>query len=76
MNIKTERSEIIKKVDRITDESLLHAIRNLVDFGLSYQPAKDLELEASIDRALVQLEQGKGRATKAVMASVKRKYKS
>jgi hypothetical protein len=40
------------------------------------QPMKDLELEASIDRALMQLEQGKGRSTKAVMTSVKRKYKS
>jgi hypothetical protein len=74
MDLKTEKSEIIRKVDQINDESLIYAIKNLLDFGLSYQPVDDTELEASIDRGLTQLEKGEGRAHKVVMAELKKEY--
>ena len=74
MDLKTEKSEIIRKVDQINDESLIYAIKNLLDFGLSYQPVDDAELEASIDRGLTQLEKGEGRTHEVVMAALKKEY--
>lgn len=74
MNLKTEKSEIIRKVDQINGESLIYAIKNILDFGLSYQPVDHAELEASIDRGLAQLEKGEGRAHEVVMAALKKEY--
>ncbi len=75
MDIRTEKSEIIRKVDQINDEALLCAIKNLLDFGLSYQPIEDQELESSIDLGLEQLEKGEGRPHEVVLADILQKYK-
>ena len=74
MDLKTEKLEIIKKVDQVNDESLIQAITNLLDFGLSHQPLSDAELDASINRGLQQLEKGEGRLHEIVMAGLKQKY--
>ena len=73
MDLKLEKSEIIKKVDQINDEALILVIKNLLDFGLTYQPAEDPDLEASIDRGLNQLDNGEGKSHEAVMAGLKHK---
>lgn len=62
MDLKAEKSLIIKQVDQINDEALILAIKNLLDFGLSHQSLEDKELEASINRGLSQLEMGDGRS--------------
>ena len=74
MDLKAEKSEINRKVDQVNDESLIQAINNLLDFGLSHQPLSDAQLDASIDRGLQQLEKGEGRPHEIVMAGLKQKY--
>ncbi len=76
MDLKTEKSDIIKKVDQLSDEALIHTIKNLLDFGLSYQPMKDIELEASIDRGLAQLKKGEGRTHEIAPSELNLKYKT
>lgn len=75
MDLTIEKTEIIKKVDQVNDEALLHAIKNLLDFGLSYQLLEDHELEDSINRGLAQLEKGEGRPHEVVMKGLKEKHK-
>ncbi len=74
MDLKAEKSEIIRKVDQVNDESLIQAINNLLDFGLSHQPLSEAELHASINRGLHQLGKGEGRPHEVVMAELKQKY--
>ncbi len=73
MDVQAEKSEILRKVELVSDEELIRAIQSLLNFGLSHQPIVDFELEESINRGLEQLERGEGRPHEEVWASLKGK---
>jgi len=72
MDIQLEKSNIIKRLKQINDESLLQAVKSLLDYA---QKNVDQQLEASIDSGLKESKQGKGRAHTEVMADLREKYK-
>lgn len=53
MNITVEKEELMKRLEKVQDISLINAINNLLDFGLNKQE-EARALEKSIDRALMQ----------------------
>lgn len=73
MDITSEKAEIIKRVEKVHDASLIQAIKSLLDFGLSRQE-KDEELEAAIDRGLSQSKSGDTRPHKEVMAEIRARF--
>ena len=38
MNTGAEKLYIIEQIIKVKDEELIHAIKNLLDFGMKYQP--------------------------------------
>jgi predicted transcriptional regulator len=76
MDISSEKAEVIKRFEQIHDISLIRAIKNLLDFGLSKQTERDTDLEASIDRGLSQSKKGDVRPHEQVMAEVRARYKA
>ena len=76
MDIISEKAEIVRRLEQIHDISLIHAIRNLLDFGLSKQVEGDKALEASIDRGLSQSEKGEVKSHEQVMAEIRQRYKA
>ncbi|HEY5826687.1 MAG TPA: hypothetical protein VIT44_20105 [Cyclobacteriaceae bacterium] len=76
MNISSEKAEIIKRFEQINDVSLIQAIKNLLDFGLSKQTQKNEALEESIDKGLIQSNEGAVRPHKEVMAEIRERYKA
>ena len=72
MDIQLEKANIIERLKQINDESLLQAVKSLLDYA---QKNVDKQLEASIDKGLKESKQGKGRAHKEVMADLREKYK-
>ncbi len=75
MNIAAEKAEIIRRFNEVHDAGLIKAIKSLLDFGLDRQEdSYDPELEASIDRALQQSEQGLSRPHEEVMAEIRKQY--
>lgn len=75
MDISSEKAEIIKRFEQVYDASLIQAIKNLLDFGLSRQAERDADLEASIDKALSQSKDGKVREHQEVMTEIRARYK-
>jgi len=67
MDVQLERSEIIKRLKKVDDESLITAFKDLLDNALD----SDELLEASIDRGCVQSEKNEVRPHKEVMAELK-----
>ncbi|MCB0559287.1 MAG: hypothetical protein KDD09_10105 [Phaeodactylibacter sp.] len=43
MDTGAEKLYIIEQVIKIKDEELIHAIKNLLDFGMKYQPEASTE---------------------------------
>lgn len=41
MDIGAEKAEVLKRFENVNDLSLIKAIRNLLDFGLSKQQIED-----------------------------------
>lgn len=41
MNIAAEKAEVLKRFEKVNDPSLIKAIKNLLDFGLSRQKGED-----------------------------------
>ncbi|MCA4894289.1 MAG: hypothetical protein ING84_04695 [Cytophagales bacterium] len=76
MDITTEKAEILKRLDQVNDLSLVSAIRNLLDFGLSKQNLENNEMENSINRGLQQAERGELRPHEEVIAEIRDRYKS
>ena len=74
MDIQMEKAAIIKRFEKINDESLVKAFKNLLDYALS-KDEKDEMLEASIERGLSQSEKGEVRPHKEVMAGLRKKYR-
>jgi predicted transcriptional regulator len=76
MDITTEKAEILKRLDQVNDLSLVSAVRNLLDFGLSKQNLENNEMENSINRGLQQAERGELRPHEEVIAEIRDRYKS
>lgn len=72
MNIQLEKSNIIKRLQQINDESLLQAVKSLLDYA---QKNVEQPLEASIDKGLAESAQGQGRPHTKVMGDLREKYK-
>ena len=75
MNIATEKAEVLKRFEKVYDPSLIRAIKNLLDFGLSKQKTEDEALEASIDRGLEESKRGETRPHEQVMKEIRSRYK-
>lgn len=56
MDIASEKAGIMERFNQVNDESLILAIKNLLDFGLSRQGATEYDpmLEAALQEALEQ----------------------
>ena len=76
MSISSEKAEIIKRFEQINHVSLIQAIKNLLDFGLSKQMQKNKALEESIDKGLIESKEGTVRRHKEVMAELRECYKA
>ncbi len=76
MDISSEKAKIMRRFEQVHDASLIEAIKNLLDFGLSKQTGSDDALEKSIDRGLSQSEEGEVRPHKQVMAEIRERYKA
>lgn len=76
MDIATEKAEVLKRFEKVYDPSLIRAIKNLLDFGLSKQKTDDEALEASIDRGLKESERGDTKPHEEVMKEIRARYKS
>ena len=74
MNIVAEKEEVLKRFEKVYDPSLIRAIKNLLDFGLSKQKAEDEALEASIDRGLEESRRGETRPHEEVMKEIRSRY--
>jgi len=75
MDISSEKAEIMRRFEQVQDASLVQAIKNLLDFGLSKQTEND-ELAASIDRGLKQSKNREVRPHGQVMAEIRDRYKA
>ncbi len=77
MNIAAEKKAIIKRVDEVHDISLIKAIKNLLDFGLSNQISNtDAALEKAIEEGIRQADNGEVRPHKEVWAEIRNRYKA
>ena len=75
MDLQLEKAAIIRRLQKVNDESLIKTFKNLLDYALEREETDQL-LEASIDRGLAQSARGEGRAHKEVMAEKREKYKT
>ena len=82
MDTGAEKLYIIEQIVKIKDEELIHAIKNLLDFGLKYQPEiarEDFWNELSkkqkerIESAIQDLDSGQGIPHDEVVASFRKK---
>jgi predicted transcriptional regulator len=74
MDIQIEKAAIIKRFEKVKDESLVKAFKNLLDYALSKDKIDEM-LNASIDRGLAQSAKGETRPHKEVMAELREQYK-
>ena len=74
MDIQLEKAAIIKRFERVNDESLVKAFKNLLDYALNKDKTDEM-LNASIERGLAQSAKGSTRPHKEVMAELRQQYK-
>jgi predicted transcriptional regulator len=75
MNTTAEKAEVLKRFEEVYDPSLIRAIKNLLDFGLSKQRTEDEAMEASIDQGLKESKRGETRPHEEVMKEIRARYK-
>lgn len=75
MDIGAEKAEVLKRLEKVYDISLLRAVKNLLDFGLSKQRVEDEALESSIDRGLNESQRGEVTPHQQVMKEIRDRYK-
>lgn len=82
MDTRTEKLYIIEQILKIKDEDLIQAIKNLLDFGLKYQPgpaSEDFWDELSpnqkerIESAIQAMDKGEGIPHNEVLAAFRKK---
>jgi predicted transcriptional regulator len=76
MDIGAEKAEVLKRLEKVYDLSLIRAVKNLLDFGLSKQTAEDEGLEASIDRGLDESQRGQVMPHEEVMKEIRDRFKT
>jgi hypothetical protein len=76
MDIATEKANIIKRINEINDESLIRAIKSMLDFGLNRQLLEeyDEELEASLKEGIRQSNNREVRPHKEVWEEIRKRY--
>jgi len=76
MNIAAEKEEIIRRFNLLNDASLINAIKNILDFGLSKQNFENSDLlEASIKRGVEQSNRREVRPHDEVWPEIRNRYK-
>ncbi|MCB0569771.1 MAG: hypothetical protein KDC66_08415 [Phaeodactylibacter sp.] len=82
MDTGAEKLYIIEQIIRIKDEELIHAIKNILDFGLKYQPeaAPDdfwdklsVKQKERLESAIQALDAGQGIPHDEVMATLRKR---
>lgn len=73
MDVQLEKAAIIERLQKVNDESLISAFKNLLDFALNRSETDEL-IEASINRGLAQSVKGESRPHNEVMAEMREKY--
>jgi hypothetical protein len=76
MDIHFEKAEIIKRVEKIHDASLIQALKSLLDFGLSKQAESNAELEESIEKALKQSKSGDVKSHREAFSQIRSRHKA
>jgi len=76
MDIGAEKAEVLKRLEKVYDLSLIRAVRNLLDFGLSRQRTEDEALESSIDQGLAESNRGEVIPHEQVMKEIRDRYKA
>jgi len=75
MDIQLEKAAIIKRFEKVNDESLVKTFKHLLDYALN-QDETDEMLNASIDRGLEQSAKGETTPHKEVMVELRQQYKT
>jgi hypothetical protein len=84
MNIATEKAEVMKRFEKVSDPSLIKAIKNLLDFAQSKRNTEDEDFELSskqkdkLDHRLKKYEQGemKFKSWDETRASIRKRSKN
>lgn len=76
MDVANEKAEVLKSFEKVNDLSLIRAVKNLLDFGLSRQDADDSALERSIDQGLKESLSGNVIPHEQVMSEFRSRYQS
>jgi hypothetical protein len=76
MDIAAEKAEVLKRFEKVHDLSLIRAVKNLLDFGLSKQQLEDDALERSINKGLQESQQGDVLPHAQVMQEFRDRYKA
>lgn len=74
--MRSEKADIIRHLDQINDESVISAIKNIVDFVILKQKESDATLEISLRNGLLQSERGETRPHEEVMADLRKRLAS
>jgi len=74
MNIAVEKEAIIKQFNKVHDEALIRAIKNLLDFGLSRQANNDETLEEAMKLSINQSDKRQVIPHEEVMADIRKRY--
>ncbi len=75
MDIGAEKAEVLKRFEKVYDLSLIRAVKNLLDFGLSKQQSENEALEASINLGLKESLHGEVMPHEQVMKEFRDRYK-
>ena len=82
MNTGAEKLYIIEQIIKVKDEELIHAIKNLLDFGMKYQREaasedfwEDLSVQQKerIESAIQALDAGQGAPHEQVMSTFRKR---
>lgn len=74
MDVAAEKAEVLKRFEKVHDLSLIMAVKNLLDFGLSKQQDDEL-LEQSINRGLTESLRGDTIPHSEVRKEIRLRYK-
>lgn len=75
MDLATEKSTLIKRLDKVNDLSLIIALKNLLDYGADTSSRKDdALLEASIQKGLEDIKNKMVKPHNVVMARMRGRY--
>jgi hypothetical protein len=75
MNIIAEKQEIIQRISEEQDESVIHAIKEMLDADWSNMQNKyDPNLERELDLSIKEADNGEGRPHEEIWAEIRKRY--